>query len=268
LRPPCSCGDRLRVWRPLVSGLGGSVVAERAERVYDMLAMSWTLSTRRTYGAGLLNFHVFCDLQVPPVPESQRAPVSMGLLLEFLSSCAGLYSGSTAKNYVYGVRAWHTTHAVPWRVDELQLSAALTAVEKMTPPSSRRPKRPPVTVDYIEKLAPFFDLTSPFDAAVFAALTTTFWSLARLGEFTVNPDKGPFSPETHVTRSGVSAEDSVGRLGLPVTTFFLPTTKTAQVHGERVQWSRQQGPSDPEAALDAHLVVNNPGPKDHLFAWR
>ncbi|KAF5320596.1 hypothetical protein D9611_013734 [Ephemerocybe angulata] len=233
-----------------------------------MLSKTWSLSTRRTYGAGLLVFHVWCDLREPPVPESQRAPVSMSLLLEFLSSCAGAYSGSTAKNYVYGVRAWHTTHAIPWRVDEIHLSAALTAIEKMTPPTSRRPKRPPVTVGYIEKIAPYFDLSSPFDAAIFAALTTTFWSLARLGEFTVNPDKGPFSPATHVTRSGVSAEGSVGRLGLPVTTFFLPTTKTAPVHGERVQWSRQQGPSDPQAALEAHLAVNSPGSGDHLFAWR
>ncbi|KAF6740964.1 hypothetical protein DFP72DRAFT_1123242 [Ephemerocybe angulata] len=233
-----------------------------------MLSMSWSLGTRRTYGAGLLAFHVFCDERDPPVPESQRAPVSTALLLEFLSCCVGIYSGSTAKNYVYGVRAWHTTHAIPWRVNEIQLSAALTTVEKMTPPSFRRPKRPPVTVTYIEKIAPFFDMKSPFDAAVFAALTTTFWSLSRLGEFTVDPSKEPFTPATHVTRSGVNQGGSVGRLGLPVTTFFLPTTKTAQVHGERVQWSCQQGPSDPEGALHAHFAVNDPGPDDHLFAWR
>ncbi|RXW12374.1 hypothetical protein EST38_g13479 [Candolleomyces aberdarensis] len=210
-------------------------------------------------------FHTYCDKREPPVPEDMRAPVETPVLLDFLTCCAGLYSGSAAKNYVYGVKAWHTVHALPWRVDENQLTAALSAVEKMTPPSSRRPKRHPVTVDWLCKVAGQLDMSKPLDVAVFACLTTVFWSVSRLGEFVV-PSVDSFDPAAHITRSCVS-QGTEGRLGLPVTTFNLPRTKKAP-NGEPAQWSSQRGATDPEAALAAHFTINNPGENDHLFAWR
>ncbi|PPQ87104.1 hypothetical protein CVT24_010906 [Panaeolus cyanescens] len=267
LRPHCAAEDRLRRWRPLRQGIDASLVSQiDADRIYTVLSGSWQISTRRTYGAGLLLFHTYCDRKVPPVPEAQRAPIHAPLLLDFLTACAGVYAGSSVKNYAYGLRAWHTVHALTWSVDEVQLQAALSAAEKLAPPSSRREKRAPVTVDYLVLLAPHFDLSAPLDAAVFACLTTVFWSLSRLGEFVV-PGVDSFDPLRHI-KAGDVTQGSVSRFGLMVTSFAIPSTKVAPVNGETVQWSRQEGPADPDAAFRNHMEVNRPNPQDHLFSWR
>jgi hypothetical protein len=273
LRPHCHAADRLRLWLPArahpslsPSADGFALSLAELQRVLDVLSFSWAPNTLETYGAGLLVFHVFCDQRVPPVPERLRAPASEDLLLAFLSACAASYSGSTLKNYFYGVRAWHTLHGLPWPLDDVRLSAALTAAERLAPPSSRRPKREPVTPAIIIAVRAHLDLSQPLDAAVFACLTTTFWSVARLGEFTV-PSISSFDPARHVKRSDILIAESQGRLGLPVTTFNLPWTKCAPL-GEAVYWSRQDGPADPAAALNNHLSINNPQPNNALFSWR
>ena len=90
---------------------------------------------------------VFCDLR--GVPEAERAPASHVLLLSFVSTLAAAYSGSAISNYLYGVRAWHILHGVPWRIERMEMDTMLKAAEKMTPPSSRRKKRRPYTIDFI-----------------------------------------------------------------------------------------------------------------------
>ncbi|KAJ3504586.1 hypothetical protein NLJ89_g7863 [Agrocybe chaxingu] len=236
------------------------------QRILDMMSFAWAPNTKETYGAGLYIFHHYCDCRVPPVPESERGPASEELLLEFLAGCAGTYSGSTLKNYFYGVKAWHTLHGLRWDVDDTRLTSALTAVDRLAPPSSRRPKREPFTTDVITRIGANLNLSLPLDAAVFACLTTTFWSASRLGEFTV-PSVGSFDPSRHVKRSDVSVNDGAGRLNLPVTCFFLPWTKCAP-RGETAYWSPQDGPTDPKAALHNHFQVNNPAPGDALFGWK
>lgn len=265
--------DRLRLWLPActdracftTSGQFSLTPAE-LERLLDVLTFTWAPNTRETYGAGLLTFHVFCDQRIPPVPERLRSPASADLLLAFLSACAASYSGGTLSNYFYGVRAWHTLHGLQWPLNETRTAAALKAAERLAPPTSRRPKREPVTPAMIEKIREQLDLSQPLDAAVFACLTTTFWSVARLGEFTV-PNLKAFDPALHVKRSDVTLSAPSGPLGLPVTTFHLPWTKCAPA-GEAVYWSRQDGATDPDAALANHFSVNNPAAGDALFSWK
>ncbi|PPQ82205.1 hypothetical protein CVT24_012854 [Panaeolus cyanescens] len=269
LRLICPLEDRLRLWRPLVQGISGEgshLSKAEVDRVFNVLSASWQTSTKRTYGAGLLLFHSFCDRKSPPIPEASRAPIGAPLLLDFLTACAGVYAGTTVKNYAYGLKAWHTVHALAWTISDDQLNAALSAAEKMTPSVLRRPERAPVTVVYLTQLAPHFDMTVPLDCAVFACLTTVFWSLSRLGEFVV-PAVKSFDPGVHVKVRDMQ-RGAVSRLNLCVTTFHLPSTKTAPVTGESVQWSRQEGAADPEQAMARHLRVNNPGLDDHLFGWR
>ncbi|KAE9383208.1 hypothetical protein BT96DRAFT_968644 [Gymnopus androsaceus JB14] len=45
---------------------------------------------------------------------------------------------------------------------------------------------------------------------------------------------------------------------LKTTSFHLPSTKCSPIEGEDVSWAKQDGLTDPEAALDHHLAVNNP----------
>jgi hypothetical protein len=145
-----------------------------------------------------------------------------------------------------------------------EMKAALDGAAILAPPSSKRPKRTPMTLDTISSLATRFDLSKPLDAAVFACLTTTFFSAARLGEFTLTALKS-FNPNQHVKPSDVLQKQD--RNGLQVTVFSLPRTKCS-ITGEEVFWAAQEGVFDPQAALKNHLTVNNPPADQPLFAWR
>ena len=214
------------------------------------------------YGAGLLVFHVFCDLRA--ITETHRCPADPLLMLTFISSCAGAYSGRTLANYFYAIRAWHTLHGAPWRMNAAEMKAALDGASILAPPTSRRPKRAPMTLDTISSLATKFDPSNPLDAAVFACLTSAFFSVARLGEFTVQSLKA-FDPVQHVKRANV--RQGQDRNGLEVTIIRIPRTKCS-IDGEDVYWASQVGVYDPQAALDNHLAVNNPPDNHHLFSWR
>ena len=185
-------------------------------------------------------------------------------MLTFISSCAGSYSGKTLANYFYAIRAWHTLHGAPWLMNAAEMKAALDGASILAPPSSKRPKRSPMTVATIISLASKLDRSIPLDAAVFACLTTTFYSAARLGEFTL-PSLKAFIPSQHVKPSDVRLDQD--RNGLQVTVFKLPRTKSA-INGEDVFWAVQQDASDPQAALANHFAINNPAQDRPLFSWK
>ncbi|KAI0915750.1 hypothetical protein AcV5_010472 [Taiwanofungus camphoratus] len=270
LRPHCLARDRLRLWRPLTSrtpkdqqGKPITITDADLDRVLAVITVSWAQGTRETYGAGLLVFHVFCDTR--NIPESQRCPAGNVLMLAFIASCAGAYSGKSLANYFYAIKAWHTLHGQPWEMNHAEMNAALDGATKLAPPTSRRPKRHPFTIDFITQLRSKLDITLPLDAAVFACLTTTFFSMARLGEFTLTNSKA-FDHQTHVTPSDISTRQD--RHGLDVTVFHIPRTKVAAVEGEDVYWATQMGLADPAAALANHLAVNKPPRDGPLFARR
>lgn len=108
------------------------------------------------------------------------------------------------------------------------------------------------------------NLNDPIDAAVGSCLTTAFYSIARAGEFTV-PNLTSFDPAAHVKRSDIRHEKD--RNGLDTTVFHLPRTKTSH-NGEDVFWAKQQGITDPEAALENHLRINDPPHQGALFSYR
>lgn len=98
-----------------------------------------------------------------------------------------------------------------------------------------------------------------------ACLTTCFYASARLGEFTVRTLKS-FSPNTHVTTRNLSYDQDCN--GFKVTVLHLPTIKVAGQEGEDVYWVTQDGDTDPSAALQNHLCINQPSETSHLFAYR
>lgn len=267
LRPPCAAHDRLRFWRPALSRIDACdkipfISDDDLERILAVMNVAWAQGTRESYGSGLLVYHVFCDSR--QIPEEDRCPASHINILLFISSCAGSYAGRTLANYVCGIRAWHILHGHEWTMGTDQVKAALDGATKLAPPSSRRPKREPFTVKLIESLLEKLDTSDPLDAAVAACLTTTFWTVARTGEFTV-PSIGKFDPGLHVKRSDIHRDQD--RNGLKVTVFFLPRTKCSDT-GEDVYWGAQDGPADPAPLLENHLLVNDAPPTAHLFAYR
>ncbi|PPR02753.1 hypothetical protein CVT26_009464 [Gymnopilus dilepis] len=270
LRPHVLARDRLRLWRPLSArntldnnGVPTNLGDQDLDRIKEVLEGAWEEGTREGYGSGLLVFHVFCDQK--SVPEEQRAPASKVLIMSFIATIAGAYSGKTISNYVQGVRAWHILHGVPWEMEEAEVSTLLTAAEKATPARSRRKKRTPYTPDFMVAIRSRLQLDDPLHAAVYACLTTTFYAAARVKEFTV-PRLNAFNPEKHVKPSDVRIETD--RNGFKSTVFHIPSTKAAQVEGEDVSWSAQDGVTDPEAALAHHMAVNDPPQDGALFAYR
>jgi hypothetical protein len=95
-------------------------------------------------------------------------------------------------------------------------------------------------------------------------MLTLFYSTSRGGEFTLK-NLSAFDAAIHVKRSDITTV--VDRNGLKQTDFFLPKTKSAP-QGEHVHFAKQNGVTDPEAALANHFRVNNPPPNSALFSHR
>ena len=189
LRPHCAARDRLRLWTPIFSRSPSTdapmpqLTKADLDRVITVINSAWQPSTRETYGASLQVFHVFCDLR--GINEVQRCPVDPLLMIMFISCCAGSYSRKTLANYSYAIRAWHILHGAPWKMNPPELKAALDRAASLAPPSSRKSKCCPLMVVVIVAIAARLDPTKPLDASVYSCLTTTFFSAARLGEFTL-----------------------------------------------------------------------------------
>ncbi|KAF5380028.1 hypothetical protein D9615_006170 [Tricholomella constricta] len=253
LCPHCFAGERLRLWQPEKPITPSGVVNQHdIDRVVATLALGFAEGTKESYGSGLLAWHVWCDSK--EVPEQDRAPASQILISAFISSLTGAFVGKTIRNYVYGLRAWHVVHSMPWRPNDNELDLLLKAADKLTPETSKRKKRQPYTVAFILKLREKMNPDDPFDTAIFACLVCLFYSASRVGEFTVRR-LNAFDPSTHPSRQSLRRDQD--RDGRKVTILHIPRTKTS-VEGEEVFWSAQNGPSDPEAAMDRHLELNNP----------
>ncbi|KAG2340700.1 hypothetical protein BDR05DRAFT_991394 [Suillus weaverae] len=114
--------------------------------------------------------------------------------------------------------------------------------------SSKQPKRLPFTPILLSTIRDHLSLNELLDAAVFAYLTTTFYSITRSGEFTVEIS----TQKTHFESGSFRVN------GLPLTKFQLPSTKTSPNEGDDAFWAAQDGLSR----------VNSASNESHLFAWK
>jgi hypothetical protein len=271
LRPDCPAAERIRHWKPENArnvlddtGRPTNLDDDDLSRIQQVLEEAYAPSTKSTYGTGLLAFHVFCDAK--DIDEKHRAPIDQTVLASFISALAGVYAGGSIKNFVYGIRAWHTIHGAAWVIEETQLQALLVAGSKMTPSRSKKAGKQPWTVAYLAKICQGLNLKDAKDAAIHACLTTAFWGTARLGEVTV-PKLEAFNPRTHIKVSDVQYNVK-DRNDLEETVLFLPWTKAAKEKGEKIFWAKQNGIVDPQWALANHIEINNPPPKSHLFSFK
>ena len=138
---------------------------------------------------------------------------------------------------------------------------ALTA-----PKESRKKEKTPWTPDYLAQICKALNAKDPKDAAIQACLTTVFWGTARLGEVTI-PNLDGFDPQIHVKVSDIKFNQR-DRHNYEQTSFFIPWTKAAREKGETIFWAKQDGVTDPQAALKNHLEVNKPANDSHLFSFK
>ncbi|KAG2051733.1 hypothetical protein BDR06DRAFT_983477 [Suillus hirtellus] len=180
---------------------------------------------RECYRASLLVFHIFCDIRI--VPEEQHCPADTLTVLAFI----------TSSNYVYAICAWHILHGQTWGVDQDQLKAALDGAITLASRSSKQAKCAPFTAKHILDIQSHLDSSLPLDVAVLTCMTSTFYSLSHLREFTVRTITG-FDGSQHVKRSDMTMD-----------------TEDCNDH------------TNPKMALINHFAVNDPAPNEHLFAW-
>ncbi|THH15791.1 hypothetical protein EUX98_g9406, partial [Antrodiella citrinella] len=228
------------------------------------MAHAWADSTLETYGAGLLAFHIFCDKY--QILEESRTPANTDLMLSFVSTLAGIYSGLAIRNYVSGVRAWHILHRLSWDLDQLAMDTIIKGVTSIAPASSKRPLRQPVTIATLLTIRENLNLQDGRDAAIWACATCLFYGVARLGELTTKTLTS-FDAATQVKRTNVSTQ--LDRNGLEVTAIFVPHTKAA-LDGESICFAVHLDRTDPVAALQHHFELNNPSiasgnAAEHLF---
>ena len=182
--------DRVRLWKPEGSrqtldnnGLPTNLDEKDLERIREVIGESYASQTRSTYGTGLFVFHIFCDHR--NIQEEHRAPVDQTVLATFISTLVGTYGGSTIRNYVYGIRAWHIIHGIKWDINNNEIETLLRAGHKQSPKEARRTAKKPWTLDYLTEVCQGLKRDKPKDAAILACLTMAFWGTARLGEVTV-----------------------------------------------------------------------------------
>jgi hypothetical protein len=149
---------------------------EAVSSLFRVLLASLDVSTRKNYGSGLLRFTQFCDAQ--HISEDKRMPASESILSAFCASWAGRVASTTVSTWMAGLRFWHKFHGAPWCGGEI-LASVTKGIAKMVPKSSKRPQRPPVTIEHMHALFNGLDLSNSFDAAVWALASTAFWCCNR-----------------------------------------------------------------------------------------
>ncbi|KAJ7269505.1 hypothetical protein C8J57DRAFT_1435519 [Mycena rebaudengoi] len=222
--------------------------------------------TRKSYGAGLLRFHQFCDRE--GFGEDARMPADNRLLAAFVADAIGSCTGKCIRNWLNGLRLWHLYNDAPWHGDGGWMVPLKKAADKGGV-SFKRPPRGPITFAHLRALRARLDLSSPSGAAHWAAALATFWGCRRLGEmlprsvakFTTMHDT---CRSAHVSRSRVN--------GRSILSIHLSWTKTTGIAGGECLLTEVLGLDsdlDPVRAWDAHIRINHsPPPNTPLFAFR
>ncbi|KIJ18246.1 hypothetical protein PAXINDRAFT_9326 [Paxillus involutus ATCC 200175] len=134
IHPHCLACEHLHLWLPSSTSTHvtiqdhGNIPSQAIlDCILKVMGALWVDTIKKVYGTGFLVYHIYCDLH--HVPDIDRCPTAPTLLLTFLSSCAGLYSGTAIANYASGIQAW--------KICPDKLNAILEGTSKLAPKSSK-----------------------------------------------------------------------------------------------------------------------------------
>src|ERR1700722_12702289 len=255
LRPHVLASERLSKWISphsieFKTSLRATYSSLDPTRFFEVMSLSLDAATRSGYGSGLLRFTQFCDNHA--ISESSRMPASETLLVLFAADAAGQVSASTLNTWLAGLHFWHIINGATWygggRVTQIK-----KGVRKLTPITSKRRKRPPVTIEQLYALRNGLDLTNSFDVSVWAVACIAFWSCCRLGELLI-PSPNTFDAVKHVARNTTLSLSSVN--DTHYASLHIPWTKTTGVDGAIISITSRKDPSCPLVALKHHLRCN------------
>lgn len=223
------------------------------------LQHGWADPTLANYGNAVDRFLAFCESE--GVPHNFQLPADEFVLCAFAASSAGIHAGSTARNNMAALKAWHVAQNAEWN-GGARLHYVLAGVDNLAPDSSKRPARPPITATMLRALYDGLDFSNPRDVAVFATACVAFWGQCRLGELLPH-SSCPHASKHLPTRRHISRSSRNNRS----TTLHLPRTKT-KINGEDVTLVSQSAPLDPRVALDMHFLANKCDDNAPLFTYR
>jgi hypothetical protein len=243
-------------YRTHAHGLSKSSTA----KMKDTIRNAWHTNTLNKYGSGVEHFIAFCDRE--NIPAHLRLPASEHLLCAFAASSAGHRAGDTISSDLSAVRAWHIINNAPY-MGGLQLKYTIKGARNLTPESSKRPPRPPVSWEMLEILVKELNHEDPEDICVLACALAATSGQARLGEFL------PTSMSTH----DPSRHPSVSDLQPPTTAggsraLKLPHTKTTGIAGDTIFLCSQNDCTDPNNVINKHLEINQLPLHYPLFSYR
>jgi hypothetical protein len=211
-------------------------------RIATIVEGGWAVRTRKNHAGSAARFRSFC--RECDVPRELTFPVAEPVLCAWLASMHGIKSGSTARNELAGLRAWHVRCNVPFPASE-RVTKILESIEHHRPARSRLPLRSPVTLDMIRVLVDKLseDPTS-FNLAVLACALAAFWGQFRLGEL-LPTSRATFTPDLYPTRSSWGSPSG--------SSIALPWTKTTKSRGSVVRLPSQASRTCPVAAVTRYL---------------
>ncbi|KAG1718865.1 hypothetical protein EDD22DRAFT_941011 [Suillus occidentalis] len=269
-RPPVLASDRVLLWttphgidfqHELESLLPESTIL----KMFFVALHSLDIDTRSNYGAGLLCFMQFCDCI--SIPEDKRMPASSDLLSAFVADASGTVSDSTVNNWLSGLHYWHIVNGADWHGSSSELLRHMRrGLSRLAPPSSKRARRPPVTLEALTQLRDGLDLSNSFDISVFAIACIAFWCCCRLGELVI-PSTNMFNSVKHVSRS-ILPIAIIDSNDVRSSTFHIPWTKTTNTEGADISVTARLHPTCPLTALLLHLSASSTIPAHApLFAF-
>lgn len=183
LRPRVRAAERLSTWEtPFSLEKKSAELAKFPREVIDsgntVMLAGLAPSTMTTYAAGLLRWSQYCDSM--NISEEDRMPASDILIIGFMGFHMGKVSGSTVKNWLAGLRAWHELKGATWPAESRRIRFARRGANVEGAAHKRHPRHP-ITVAHLWALRKALDFKVPFHCALWACALTAFWSCRRLG---------------------------------------------------------------------------------------
>ena len=245
------------------------------------MASRASLGDLTSYGSGLWKFHLFCDIF--SIPESHRLPASFDVLHSFVLWATAdplaigsvnsfqvpmeLMAVSVTRKYLTAVRAWHIVQGWPAPLslaDHETINWSLRGMDRLQQDHRKKPPRPPMTLAMLSVLDSKLDISSLFDACVWAMAACAFWGMMRFGEVSVNA-RSAFNGSRHLKRC--DAFFGAEMLGKLCVKLVLPSAKTAAPGKTQSVFMTMRHDLCPIVALRNLADIVPANSQDPLFSW-
>ncbi|KAL8290593.1 hypothetical protein RQP46_002851 [Phenoliferia psychrophenolica] len=281
---------RLLAWKPVVAAEPSHIDSPLFSFLANRAAM-YSLKDTGTVGSAIAKHETFCNIF--GIPLADRFPSCYRFLHSFvLWACTDVddfavpppgvpfdpIAPNSASSYLASIETWHAAHSLPPPLSQAEkehIQFSLRGLRRLEAERGRRTKekRPGVVLEQVRVLGTWLNLDDPFDAAVWAAILTAFFGVARVGEVTVR-SREAFNPNLH--SSGADIQFGNDRKGSPYASIRLPSAKTAEIgvspnemeHDQRFT-SRARCPSPDlwgDSAIPADLFAGVPIPSSAASA--